>query len=276
MNKIILKKQLAPGIKLMELEAPLIAKRYKPGQFVIIRVHERGERIPLTIVEANEELGSITIIFQEVGKTTKMLGELKEDEEILDLIGPLGKPSDIKLYGHAVAIGGGVATAVAYPVAKALKSIGNRLTSIVGARNKELLILENEMKKISDEFYVSTDDGSKGYHGFTSDVLRELINKKVAMDMVFASGPAMMMKTIADITRPYGIKTIVSLNPIMMDGTGMCGVCRVLVGNETKFTCTDGPEFDAHLVDFDLLINRQKMYLKEEELSLRLYEEKRL
>jgi ferredoxin--NADP+ reductase len=273
MNKIILKKQIAPGIKLMEVEAPLISKSYKPGQFVILRVHEKGERIPLTIVEANKEIGSITIIFQEVGKTTRMLGKLKEGDEILDLVGPLGNPSKIKLYGHVAIVGGGVAIAVAYPIAKALKAIGNRLTSIIGARNKELLILEDEMKEISDELYVATDNGSKGYRGFVSDVLKEILNKKATFDMVFTAGPAIMMKVVADITRSYGIKTIASLNPIMMDGTGMCGVCRVVVGNEIKLACIDGPEFDAHLVDFDLLINRQKMYLKEEKLSLRLYEE---
>lgn len=273
MNKIMLNKQIAPNIKLMKLEAPLVAKNYKPGQFIIIRVHEKGERIPLTIVEANKKTGIITIIFQEVGKTTKMLGSLKEGDEVLDLVGPLGNPSNIKLYGHVIVIGGGVATAVAYPIAKALKAYGNKLTSIIGARNKELLILEDEMKKISDKLYIATDDGSKGYKGFVSDLLKELLNKKVAMDLVFAAGPAIMMKAIADITRPYGIKTIVSLNPIMMDGTGMCGVCRVLVNNEIKLACIDGPEFDAHQVDFDTLIKRQKMYLKEERLSLKIYEE---
>jgi len=273
MNKIMLNKQIAPNIKLMKLEAPLVAKNYKPGQFIIIRVHEKGERIPLTIVEANKKTGIITIIFQEVGKTTRMLGSLKEGDEVLDLVGPLGNPSNIKLYGHVIVIGGGVATAVAYPIAKALKAYGNKLTSIIGARNKELLILEDEMKKISDKLYIATDDGSKGYKGFVSDLLKELLNKKVAMDLVFAAGPAIMMKAIADITRPYRIKTIVSLNPIMMDGTGMCGVCRVLVNNEIKLTCIDGPEFDAHQVDFDTLIKRQKMYLKEERLSLKIYEE---
>ncbi|MEM3506038.1 MAG: sulfide/dihydroorotate dehydrogenase-like FAD/NAD-binding protein [Candidatus Bathyarchaeia archaeon] len=271
MNEIIFKKQIAYGIKLMKLKVPFIAKSYKPGQFIIVRVHEKGERIPLTIVEAEKESETITIIFQEVGKTTKMLGELEEGDKILDVVGPLGKPSEIKLYGNVAVVGGGVATAVVYPVAKALKDIGNKIISITGARNKELLILENEMKEISDEYYISTDDGSKGYRGFVSDVLKELLYKKAKIDMVFTAGPVIMMKAIADITRPYGIKTIASLNPIMIDGTGMCGVCRVLVNNEIKFACVDGPEFDAHLVDFDLLIKRQSMYLKEEEISLKHY-----
>lgn len=274
MNQIVETKELAPSIKMFKVKAPEIAKKYNAGQFVMLRVNEKGERIPLTMAEANQEEGTITLISQEVGKSTKLLGELKKGDKLQDLVGPLGKPSEIEKFGHVVVIGGGVGTAVAYPEAKALKEAGNRLTSIVGARSKNLLLLENEVRAISDELYITTDDGSKGHRGFVTDVLRELIEKKVKIDRVVAIGPAIMMKMVANLTRPHRIKTMANLNPIMIDGTGMCGACRVSVGGQTKFACVDGPSFDAHEVDFDLLMTRLRMYLPQEKMAMeRLAEE---
>ncbi|MCK4353024.1 sulfide/dihydroorotate dehydrogenase-like FAD/NAD-binding protein [candidate division WOR-3 bacterium] len=267
MNNILRKEVLTPEIKLFELECPLIAAKILPGQFVVIRSYEKGERIPLTVADVNKEHGSIIIIFQEVGKSTAYLGTLKKGDEIIDVIGPLGKPSEIKIFGTVVCIGGGVGIAPVYPIIKALKKKGNRIISILGARNKELLILENEIKKFSDELYITTDDGSYGKKGFVSDELKRLINEGRKIDRVVAIGPSIMMKVVAEVTGPYEIKTIVSLNPIMIDGTGMCGGCRVEIGGETKFACVDGPEFDGHLVNFDLLMKRQAIYLKEEEES---------
>ena len=268
MNEIVETKELAPSIKMFKVKAPKIAKKYNAGQFVILRVNEKGERIPLTMAEANQQEGTITLISQEVGRSTRLLGQLKEGDRLQDLVGPLGKPSEIKKFGHVVVIGGGVGTAVAYPEAKALKEAGNRLTSIVGARSKNLLVLENEVKAISDELHITTDDGSKGHHGFVTDVLRELIEKNVKIDRVVAIGPAIMMKMVANLTRPHRIKTMANLNPIMIDGTGMCGACRVSVGGQTKFACVDGPSFDAHEVDFDLLMTRLRMYLPQEKLAM--------
>ncbi|MBS7658445.1 MAG: sulfide/dihydroorotate dehydrogenase-like FAD/NAD-binding protein [Candidatus Bathyarchaeia archaeon] len=272
MHKILKKVQLCPIVYLMEVEAPLIAKKNKPGQFVVLRIHEKGERIPLTIVNSDEKHGSITLIFQVVGKTTKLLSKLNEGEYILNIAGPLGKPTEIEHYGTVVLIGGGVGAAEIYPEAKAFKAAGNYVIGIVGARTANLLILENELKQVCDEFYIATDDGSKGYHGFVSDVLKQLIDKGVKIDLVYAVGPTIMMKVISNLTKPYGIKTLVSLNPIMLDATGMCGVCRVKVGGEIKFACVDGPEFDGHLVDFDLLMARQRTYLEEEKKILEIYE----
>ncbi len=268
MNEIVETKELAPSIKMFKVKAPKIAKKYNAGQFVILRVNEKGERIPLTMAEANQQEGTITLISQEVGRSTRLLGQLKKGDKLQDLVGPLGKPSEIKKFGHVVVIGGGVGTAVAYPEAKALKEAGNRLTSIVGARSKNLLVLENEVKAISDELHITTDDGSKGHHGFVTDVLRELIEKNVKIDRVVAIGPAIMMKMVANLTRPHRIKTMANLNPIMIDGTGMCGACRVSVGGQTKFACVDGPSFDAHEVDFDLLMTRLRMYLPQEKLAM--------
>lgn len=263
-NEIIDKKDLAPSIKLMKIYAPLIAKKAKPGNFIILRIYENGERFPLTIVDNDKNNGIITIIFQEVGKSTKLLGNMNIGQKILDIIGPLGNPTRIEKYGNVCCIGGGVGVAEIYPVAKALKEIGNKIITIIGARNSSLLILENELKNISDEFYVCTDDGSKGFHGFVSDMLKKLLNEKKKIDIVYAVGPAIMMKAISEITKPYGIKTIVSLNSIMVDGTGMCGACRIEINGETKFTCVHGPEFDGHKVNFDLLLRRLKMYEKYE------------
>jgi len=270
--KIARKMELGPNVKLMEIEAPLIAKKQKPGQFVVLRVHENGERIPLTITESNNERGTITLIFQEVGKTTRQLGQLNVGDAIPDLVGPLGVPAEIKDFGTVVVVGGGAATAVAYPEARELKKAGNKVLTIIGARTKDLIILEEQMKACSDELYITTDDGSKGHHGVVTDVLKQLIEKGTKIDFVVAIGPAIMMKVVAETTRPYKIKTVASLNPIMVDATGMCGVCRVSVGGQTKFACVDGPEFDAHLVDFDLLMARQRMYLDKERASLEKWE----
>ena len=272
MYKILKKMQLCPIVYLIEVEAPLIARKNKPGQFVVLRVHEKGERIPLTIVNSDEKRGSITLIFQVVGKTTKLLSKLNEGDYIMNIVGPLGKPTEIEHYGTVVLIGGGVGAAEIYPEAKAFKAAGNYVIGIVGARTANLLILENELRQVCDEFYITTDDGSKGHHGFVSDILKQLIDKGVKIDLVYAVGPTIMMKVISNLTKPYGIKTLVSLNPIMLDATGMCGVCRVKVGGEIKFACVDGPEFDGHLVDFDLLMARQRTYLDEEKKILELYE----
>lgn len=263
-NEIIDKKNLAPSIKLMRIYAPLISKKAKPGNFIILRIYENGERFPLTIVDNDKNNGIITIIFQEVGKSTKLLGNMEIGQKILDIIGPLGNPTKIEKYGNVCCIGGGVGVACIYPIAKALKEAGNKLITIIGARNSSLIILEEELKSISDEFYVCTDDGSKGFHGFVSDMLKKLLNEGKKIDIVYAVGPAIMMKVISDITKQYGIRTIVSLNSIMVDGTGMCGACRVEINGETKFTCVHGPEFDGHKVNFDLLLKRLKMYEKYE------------
>jgi len=272
LNKILRKVELAPAIKLFEVEVPLITEKALPGHFVVVRACEEGERIPLTIADTQKDKETITIIFQEVGTSTKKLGLLAEGDEIIDVIGPLGKPSHIDKFGTVVAIGGGVGIPPVYPITRAMKQAGNKVISIIGARTKELLILEDEMRNVSDELYVTTDDGSYGKKGFVSDILQSLINEGRKIDRVIAIGPTIMMKVVCDVTRPYNIKTIVSLNPIMVDGTGMCGACRVEVGGETKFTCVDGPEFDGHKVDFDLLMKRQRIYLKEEEESLKLFE----
>lgn len=271
MYKIIDARFLAENIKLFEIEAPKIAKRRKAGQFVIIRLDEHGERIPLTIADSNLQKGTITIIVQAVGKTTTKLNKNEKGDTILDVVGPLGTPSHIEKIGTTVSVGGGVGTAIAFPTAAAMKETGNYVITINGARNKDLVILEDEMKAISDEAYVTTDDGSYGFHGFVTQKLQELIDEGKKLDLVLAIGPIPMMKAIADVTRPYGIKTVVSLNPIMVDGTGMCGGCRVIVDGKSQFACVDGPEFDAHLVDFDNLVNRNKMYVREEQDSLDKY-----
>jgi len=274
MYKVVEIRELAPRIKLLKVLAPEISRKVMPGQFVILRVDERGERFPLTIADWEPKDGTITLIFLEVGVSTRKLGALREGEMILDVLGPLGNPTEIRNYGLTCVIGGGVGIAAAYPVARALKEAGNKVVSIIGARNSELLILEKEMMSVSDELYISTDDGSKGYKGFVSDVLRMLIQNGYKFDMVYAVGPAVMMRAVAEVTRPHKIKTIVSLNPIMVDGMGMCGACRVTVGGRTKFACVDGPEFDAHEVDFAELIRRQAAFLREERTALENFERK--
>jgi ferredoxin--NADP+ reductase len=265
MYKIIEKKVLSENVKLMEIKAPRVAAKAQAGQFIILRIDEQGERIPLTIADYNRKEGTVTIIFMEVGKTTRQLGKLNKGDSLLNFAGPLGKPSDIENYGTVVCIGGGVGIAPLYPIVRELKKIGNHVISILGARNKSLLMLEKEIKEHSDESYITTDDGSKGQKGFVSDILQNLINEKREINMVMAIGPVIMMKVVANVTRPYKIKTLVSLNPIMVDGTGMCGGCRVSVGNETKFACVDGPEFDGHLVDFDNLMLRNRRFICEEQ-----------
>ncbi|MBP2625925.1 MAG: oxidoreductase FAD/NAD(P)-binding domain protein [Firmicutes bacterium] len=260
MYKILVKQQLAPSVQLFEVEAPLIARKAKPGQFVILRIDEDGERIPLTIADFNREKGSITLIFQEVGATTVKLGHLNQGDFILDLVGPLGKATHIEKLGTVVCVGGGIGIAPVYPIARGMKEAGNEVISIIGARSEDILIYEQEMAAVSDELIITTDDGSKGRKALVTEPLKELLDSDKTISLVVAIGPVIMMKFVAETTRPYGVPTVVSLNPIMVDGTGMCGGCRVSVGNENKFACVDGPEFDGHKVDFNVLMSRQRMY----------------
>jgi ferredoxin--NADP+ reductase len=262
--QILKKDSLAPGIKRLVVSAPLIAKKAHAGQFVILRIDERGERFPLTLVDWNPKEGTIVLILQEVGASTKKLGNLNIGDTIMDIVGPLGNPTEAEKYGEVAVIGGGVGTALIYPWVKALKEAGNRVITILGARNVNLLLLEEELRSLSDELHVSTDDGTKGLKGFTADVLKSLLEKGKKIDLVMAAGPVPMMRAVAEVTRPFKVKTVVSLNPIMVDGTGMCGGCRITVGGETKFACVDGPEFDAHQVDFRELMNRLRTYTEEE------------
>lgn len=254
---------LSPGVHHYVMEAPLIARKCLPGQFVILRIDEEGERIPLTIADFNRAEGTISLIFQEVGETTRQLGSLNEGDALLDLAGPLGMATEIENFGTVVCVGGGIGVAPLYPITRAYKEAGNRVISIIGARNADLLILEREMAAISDELIVTTDDGSKGRKGLVIHPLKELLSSQ-KIDRVMAIGPVIMMKSVAEVTRPFGVRTLVSLNPIMVDGTGMCGGCRVSVGNKNKFACVDGPEFDGHQVDFDGLMARQRMYHEHE------------
>lgn len=272
MYKIKKAEFLAEDIKRFVIEAPKIASKRKAGQFVIVRASDDGERIPLTIADGNPSEGTITIIVQGIGKTTKHINTLETGDYFQDIVGPLGKASHIENFGTAVSIGGGVGTAIAFPTAKALKEAGNHTISIIGARTKDLIILEKEMGEICDEVYPCTDDGSYGFSGFVTQKLQEIIDSGKKLDFVLAIGPIPMMKAVADVTRPYGIKTVVSLNPVMVDGTGMCGGCRATVDNKTVFVCVDGPEFDAHLTDFDVLNSRTKFYKAQEQKSLHDYE----
>jgi len=267
-NRINYTEQIAEKIKRYVVRAPEIALKARPGQFVILRLEEEGERIPLTIVDASPEEGTITLIVQEVGKTTHLLAEMQAGDHIRDLVGPLGNASEIKHHGSVVVIGGGVGTAVSYPVAKALREAGNDVTVILGARSSSLVILENEMRAISDRCFIATDDGSRGQKGYVTDVLQALLAEGSRFDHAFAVGPLPMMRAVVGVTRDQGIPTTVSLNPIMVDGTGMCGGCRVRVGGENKFACVDGPEFDGHLVDFSSLINRNRAHHHEEQCAL--------
>ncbi|HDN84262.1 MAG TPA: sulfide/dihydroorotate dehydrogenase-like FAD/NAD-binding protein [Candidatus Aerophobetes bacterium] len=266
---ILEKRTLASRIVLFRIKAPLIARKCQPGQFVILRLNEKGERIPLTISEYNREEGTITIVVQDAGRTTHELSLMEKGETIEDILGPLGRPTDIKKVGTVVGVGGGVGVALLYPEIKAYKEVGNRVISLIGAQNKDLLFFQDKIEAVSDKVIYSTDDGSFGYHGFVTELLKEILEKgEEKISEVIAIGPIPMMRVVAEITRPYKVKTIVSLNPIMVDGTGMCGSCRVKVGGQTKFACVDGPEFDAHLVDFDGLMKRQKRFLEEEKISL--------
>ncbi|MDN5324010.1 MAG: hypothetical protein PWQ67_2464 [Clostridia bacterium] len=267
MFKINRQEIIGENLGLVEVEAPQIAKKARAGQFVIVRIAEKGERIPLTIADYDRDQGTITLIFQEVGRTTKRMGKLQTGDALLDLVGPLGEPTEIENYGTVVCIGGGVGIAPIYPIARALKEAGNTVISIIGARGKNLLFWEEKLKAVSDELLIATDDGSVGQKGFVTDVLKQVIAEK-EINRVWAIGPMVMMRAVAEVTRPEKLKTIVSLNPIMVDGTGMCGACRVQVGEETKFACVDGPEFDAHLVDFDLAMRRLAYYKDKEKEAL--------
>ncbi len=274
MNKIVSKEKLAESIFRYSIENRDIAKARKPGQFIILRVYEKGERIPLTIVDSDINKGTIDIIFQVTGKTTALLSELEEGNSVLDIVGPLGNPTHIENYGKSVMIGGGVGVAVLYPVLKALREAGNNITSILGARHKSLLILKNEIEELSDRLVLITDDGSSGKKGFVTDALLELLSQGEIFNFAYVVGPVIMMREISEITKRYNIKTEVSLNPIMVDGTGMCGACRCLIGGEERFACIDGPDFDAHKVDFDLLERRLRMFKNKEEISFNQYQKR--
>jgi len=267
-NEIVEKRQLAPSITLFKLYVPDIAKKARPGQFVVLRADDYAERIPLTIADFDREKGLVTVIFQVVGTSTQKLDKFQQGQIILDVVGPLGKPSHIEKFGTVVCVGGGVGVAPVYPIAKALFERGNEVINIIGSRTKEMLILEDEMKAISSELFVTTDDGTYGHHGFVTDVLKKLIADKKKIDLVIGIGPIIMMRAVAEVTRPHNIHTVVSLNTIMVDGTGMCGCCRTTVGGETKFVCVDGPEFDGHKVEFNELMMRGKMYNREERRAM--------
>ncbi|MQY67533.1 MAG: sulfide/dihydroorotate dehydrogenase-like FAD/NAD-binding protein [Dehalococcoidia bacterium] len=270
MYKILLKQDLVPQIHLFKMEAPAVAKKARAGQFVVVRIDEKGERIPLTIADYDQEEGTVTIVFMEVGATTARLALLKEGDAIADFVGPLGVPAEIEKFGTVVCVAGGVGAAPVAPVARELKKAGNRVISILGARSQELLFWEDVLKSVSDQMIVTTDDGSYGRKGVVTEPLKELLESGEKVDRVVAIGPVVMMKFCSLTTLPFGVKTIVSLNPIMVDGTGMCGCCRVVVDGETKFACVDGPDFDGHKVDWDLLAARQRIYLGEEKCA---YEE---
>ena len=272
MPKIVNREEMAQGtIILNEIEAPRISQKAKPGQFVILQADETGERIPLTMADTDPEKGTITIIYMVVGKSSSRFKNLKVGDEYHALIGPLGKPTHIENVGKVVCVGGGTGIAVLHPIAKALKEAGNDVTTILGSRNYDLLIMEEKMKSASTRLHICTDDGSMGHHGFVTDVLKETLEKD-DIDLVVAIGPIPMMKFCSLITKEKNVHTLVSLNPIMVDGTGMCGCCRVSIGNDTKFACVDGPEFDAHKVDFDELGKRLASYLDDEKASLEAYE----
>jgi len=273
MPKILVKKELAKGVKLFEVEAPRIARKRKAGQFVVVRAGERGERIPLTIAGSDPARGSITLVFQEAGKSTIEMGRMEAGEELLDVAGPLGRPTHVERFGVVAAIGGGIGVAPVKPIAEAMKAAGNRVIGIIGARTKDLVILEEEMRAASDELLVSTDDGSYGRKGFVSDVLKGLLDAGRRIDLVVAIGPVPMMRAVVAVAKERNLPAVVSLNPIMVDGTGMCGGCRVTVGGQTKFVCVDGPEFDGHKVDFDELVKRQATYKAEEAESRRIFDE---
>lgn len=272
MFPIIEKTIIAPTIARFVIKAPFIAPKRKPGNFVIVRVDESGERIPLTIVDSDEKAGTITLIVQAIGKTTKLLCTKNAGDELANVVGPLGNPTPIEHYGKVICVGGGVGTAELFPITKALSEIGNRIISIVGARTKELIILEKEMSELSSELYITTDDGSYGRKGFVTDQLNDILAQSKDVGAVYAIGPLPMMKAVCILTRNYNVKTYVSLNAIMVDGTGMCGVCRVSVNGKMKFACVDGPEFDGHKVDFDELIMRNRSYLEMEKISDNLFE----
>ncbi len=264
MYQIVESAFLAPDVKRFVIKAPRIARKRQAGQFVIVRVHRRGERIPLTIADADSLRGTITLIVQGIGKTTKLMNMLEAGDALLDVVGPLGKPSEIKFYGTVVVIGGGVGAAIAYPTAKAMHQAGNYVISILGGRSRDLVILEEEIRAISDEVFLTTDDGSYGRKGLVIDSLKQLLDAGRPIGLVLAIGPVRMMQAVAEVTRPYQVPTVVSLNSLMVDGTGMCGGCRIITSQGAKFACVDGPEFDAHTVDFDTLARRNRAYADRE------------
>ncbi len=271
MFKIVKREEMSGGtVILNEIEAPLIAKKAKPGQFVIMKANENGERIPLTMANSDPDKGTITIIYMVVGKSTALFKSMKVGDSYQDVIGPLGQATHIEKVGTVICVGGGTGVAVLYPITRALKQAGNHVITIIGSRNKDLMILENQMREVSDEFYPCTDDGSYGFHGFVTNVLKENLEKK-KIDMAVAIGPVPMMKFCSKITKDFNVKTVVSLNPIMVDGTGMCGGCRVSVGGKTKFGCVDGPEFDGHEVDYDELMKRLQAYSEDEKKCYQEY-----
>lgn len=268
MAKIIEKANIAEAVYEFVVDAPLVAHKCRPGQFVIIRTDEFSERVPLTIADFDREKGYITLIVQAVGNSTRHLCDTFEiGDDILDVVGPLGQPSEMGNFGTVVVVGGGIGVAPVYPIARAYHELGNKVISIIGARNKDLIIWQDKMDAISDEVIITTDDGSAGHKGFVTDPLKEMLEKGEKIDLVLAIGPVIMMKNVAAVTKPFGVKTTASLNTIMVDGTGMCGGCRVNVGGENKFACVDGPEFDAHQVDFANLLMRQQMYKNQESLE---------
>jgi ferredoxin--NADP+ reductase len=268
MFKIVEREEMTGGTVIRnEIDAPLIARKAKPGQFVILKANETGERIPLTMADTDPEKGTITIIYMVVGKSTALFRELKVGDAYQDIIGPLGAPTHIEKVGKVVCVGGGTGIAVLHPITRALKEIGNDVTCIIGARSKNILIMENEMKNASHDLRICTDDGSYGHHGFVTDVLKEILEQD-DIKLVVAIGPVPMMKFVSKMTKEYNVKTMVSLNPIMVDGTGMCGCCRVSVGGQTQFACVDGPEFDGHEVDYDELMLRLLAYQEDEKRSL--------
>lgn len=268
MYRITAKEVLAPVTKLFKVYAPEVARKAKAGQFIIVRVDERGERIPLTIADYDPNSGEVTMVFQEVGKTTKYLGTKNVGDELASLTGPLGRPTEIENYGTVICVGGGVGIAPIYPIARALREAGNTIISIIGARNKDLLFWEDKMRSVSDELIVCTDDGSYARKALVTEPLKEVLESGRKINVIWAIGPAIMMKFCSLTTKPFGVKTIVSLNSIMVDGTGMCGACRVEVGGKTRFVCVDGPEFDGHEVDWNLLLERQRIYLEQEKRAL--------
>ena len=274
MFRIVKKRELAENVDEFIIEAPLIAQKAKPGQFVIIRVSAKGERIPLTIADKDPEAGTITLMVQRVGKSTYHLSCFDEGNSIRDVVGPLGKPTHIEKWGHVVAVGGGLGLAPIHHIAQGVKEAGNELTVIMGFRRKELIFWEDRMELLADRVIVTTNDGSYGMKGLVTDALKNLLDSGTKIDMVICAGPVPMMKAVADLTRDYDVPTVASLNPIMVDGTGMCGACRVTVGGEVKFACVDGPEFDAHQVDFDELMNRLRMFREKEEEAMREFQRK--
>ncbi|MHB1050711.1 MAG: sulfide/dihydroorotate dehydrogenase-like FAD/NAD-binding protein [Bacteroidota bacterium] len=271
MFTILEKTDLAAKVYRYVISAPAIVKKAKAGQFVILRLHDGGERIPITLADWDISRGTITLYVQAIGKTTTLMSMLKTGDSILDVVGPFGVPSHVEKGKTLVAVGGGFGIAAIHPIVRAHKRAGNRTISVIGARSKELMIMEEEMRAVSDEVRIATDDGSYGTKGFVTTIVKSMLEKKEPMDVVLAIGPLIMMKAVSDLTKPYGVQTLVSLNPIMMDGTGMCGACRVVVGDTMKFACVDGPEFNGHDVDFELLMARQKMYSPQEKISMEIF-----